>query len=131
MSESEYSESLNPQKALIWRTVHLDNIAWILKHGLHCGNSSAVSPPNWIHIGNTELIDKRENHPVLVGQGGYLNDYVYYLSESTHAFFKMSLASLSCLASFSNYKICCCSGESWRLLEPVGLASRIYLSNVE
>ena len=75
MTEREYSESLNPQKALIWRIVHLDNIAWVLEHGLHCGNSSTVSP-NWTHIGNTELIDKRANHPVPVGQGGYLNDYV-------------------------------------------------------
>ena len=60
---------------MIWRIVHLDNIAWVLEHGLHCGNSPTTSP-NWVHIGNTELIDKRSNHPVPVGQGGYLNDYV-------------------------------------------------------
>ena len=35
----DYSASLNPQKALIWRIVHRDNIPWILDNGLHCGNS--------------------------------------------------------------------------------------------
>jgi hypothetical protein len=30
-----YSETLNPQKALIWRIVHRANIPWILDNGLH------------------------------------------------------------------------------------------------
>lgn len=54
--------SLNPEKALIWRIVHRDNLPWILDNGLHCGNS-AVKAPNWVNIGNPELIDKRANHP--------------------------------------------------------------------
>lgn len=70
-----YSQTLNPQKALIWRIVHRDNIPWILDNGLHCGNS-AVHAPHWVHIGNPELIDKRATHPVPVGAGGFLNDYV-------------------------------------------------------
>ena len=54
------------------------------------------------------------------------------LSGSTHApFLKYQLASLSCLTSFSKSRIRCCSGESCLLLEPVGLVSRIHLSNVE
>lgn len=71
----DYSQALNPQKALIWRIVHRDNIPWILDNGLHCGNSTAQAS-NWVHIGNPELIDKRAAHPVPVGMGGYLNDYV-------------------------------------------------------
>ena len=43
----DYSASLNPQKALIWRIVHRDNIPWILDNGLHCGNS-LVQAENWI-----------------------------------------------------------------------------------
>ncbi|MDP4455878.1 DarT ssDNA thymidine ADP-ribosyltransferase family protein, partial [Escherichia coli] len=54
----DYSASLNPQKALIWRIVHRDNIPWILDNGLHCGNS-LVQAENWINIGNPELIGKR------------------------------------------------------------------------
>lgn len=71
----DYSDSLNPSKALIWRIVHRDNIPWILKNGLHCGNNTKHSP-NWIHIGNPELIDKRAKHTVPHGPGGVLNDYV-------------------------------------------------------
>lgn len=71
----DYRKTLNPQKALIWRIVHRDNIPWLLDNGLHCGNS-AVQAANWVHIGNPELTDKRAAHPVPVGVGGVLNDYV-------------------------------------------------------
>lgn len=71
----DYSQTLNPQKALIWRIMHRDNIPWILDHGLQCANSSLQSP-NWVPIGNPELINKRAIHPVPVGCGGFLNDYV-------------------------------------------------------
>ena len=67
--------SLNPDKALIWRIVHGDNLPWILDNGLHCGNS-AVRSPQWVSIGNQELIDRRGTHPVPVAPGGLLNDYV-------------------------------------------------------
>jgi hypothetical protein len=66
---------LNPEKALIWRIVHRDNLPWILDNGLHCGNST-VKAPDWVHIGNPELIDKRAHHPVPLPPSGYLNDYV-------------------------------------------------------
>ena len=67
--------NLNPEKALIWRIVHRDNVPWILDNGLHCGNSAAKAP-GWVNIGNPELIDKRANHPVPMPPGGWLNDYV-------------------------------------------------------
>lgn len=34
MPPNEY-KNLNPEKALIWRIVHRDNLPWILEHGLH------------------------------------------------------------------------------------------------
>ena len=55
--------------------MHKDNIDWILDNGLHCGNSK-IKSPNWVSIGNAELIDKRASHLVSVGSGGMLNDYV-------------------------------------------------------
>lgn len=70
-----YKNSLNAQKALIWRIVHKDNIPWILQHGLHAGNSS-IQSPDWVHIGNPELTDKRAKHQVPLPPGGVLNDYV-------------------------------------------------------
>lgn len=71
----DYSKTLNLEKALIWRIVHRDNIPWILDNGLHCGNSH-IKSANWVDIGNTELINKRANHPVPVGMGGFLNNFV-------------------------------------------------------
>lgn len=67
--------SLNPDKSLIWRIVHRDNLPWIWENGLHCGNGQARSP-NWVNIGNADLITKRGTHPVPVPPGGVLNDYV-------------------------------------------------------
>lgn len=67
--------NLNPEKALIWRIVHRQNLPWIWDNGLHCGNS-AVRSETWVNIGNEDLIDKRKNHCVPVPPGGTLNDYV-------------------------------------------------------
>jgi hypothetical protein len=67
--------NLNPQKALIWRILHRTNLPWVLEHGVHCGNS-AVRSPQWVSIGNPELIHKRAEHQVPAPPGGVLNDYV-------------------------------------------------------
>lgn len=71
----DYSATLNPEKALIWRIVHRNNIPWILDNGLYCSNSQ-IQSPNWEAIGNTELIQKRATHPVPITPFGCLNDYV-------------------------------------------------------
>ncbi|MCW5623726.1 MAG: DUF4433 domain-containing protein [Burkholderiales bacterium] len=67
--------NLNPQKAFIWRILHRSNLPWVFEHGVHCG-SSAVRSPQWVSIGNQELIDKRAAHAVPIAPGGMLNDYV-------------------------------------------------------
>ncbi|MHB8252799.1 MAG: type II toxin-antitoxin system toxin DNA ADP-ribosyl transferase DarT [Acidiferrobacter sp.] len=67
--------NLNPEKALIWRIVHRDNLAWVLDHGLHCANSGVLSP-NYVNIGNADLIDKRRHRVVPIAPGGTLADYV-------------------------------------------------------
>lgn len=66
---------IDPNKARIWRIIHRDNLPWTLANGLHCANSATRSP-DWISIGNSELISKRARHPVPVPPGGVLNDYV-------------------------------------------------------
>src|ERR1035437_6684336 len=76
------SKDLNPQKALIFRIVHRDNVPWILDHGLHCRNSGNVDP-NYVEIGNPDLISKRNHHFVPKPPGGTLSDYVpFYLLHS-------------------------------------------------
>ena len=67
--------SLNPERALIWRIVHRDNLPWILENGLHCSNGGTQAS-EWVSIGSPELIAKRANHPVPLPPGGFLNDYV-------------------------------------------------------
>lgn len=66
---------LNPERALIWRITHRRNLPWILTNGLHAGNSAARSP-DWVTIGNEELISRRAQRSVPLPPGGMLNDYV-------------------------------------------------------
>ncbi|HDS1817172.1 TPA: DUF4433 domain-containing protein [Pseudomonas putida] len=66
---------LNPDKALIWRIVHRDNLPWILDNGLHCDNSG-MQATQWVNIDNTELLDKRRSRHVPIAPGGVLADYV-------------------------------------------------------
>lgn len=67
--------NLNPDKALIWRITHRRNLPWILTNGLHAGNGGTRSP-DWVTIGNEELIDRRAHRVVPLPPGGVLNDYV-------------------------------------------------------
>lgn len=69
------SKSLNPEKALIFRIVHRENVPWILDHGVHCG-SSATRNPHYVTIGNAELISKRTSRAIPVHPHGTLDDYV-------------------------------------------------------
>jgi hypothetical protein len=69
------SSALTPQKALIFRITHRDNIAWALDNGLHCRNSETIDP-KYVEIGNPELIDKRRYRIVPRPPGGTLSDYV-------------------------------------------------------
>lgn len=69
------SKDLTLEKALIFRIAHRDNIPWILDHGLHCKNSKVLDP-NYVEIGNLELISKRDKHPVVPLPSGTLSDYI-------------------------------------------------------
>lgn len=67
---------VNAEKALIFRIVHVANVPWILDHGgLHCRNSPKQDP-NYVNIGNVDLIDRRSRRTVPVPPGGTLSDYV-------------------------------------------------------
>lgn len=69
------SKDLNPDKALIFRIVHRDNLAWILDHGLHCRNAS-VQDPHYVNIGNPELIERRTTREIDIAPYGTLSDYI-------------------------------------------------------
>jgi len=69
------SKALTPEKALIFRIVHRDNVEWILDNGLHCASSQILSP-TYVAIGNPDLIDRRKSRAVTEPPGGLLSDYV-------------------------------------------------------
>lgn len=70
-----FSRTLSPEKALIFRITHRDNVRWILVNGLHC-QTSDVNDPNFVSIGNPELIDRRTHRAVEIPPNGTLADYV-------------------------------------------------------
>ena len=57
---------LTPEEALIFRVTHIDNVAWILEHGLYC-KASDLQDPNFVAIGNPDLIQKRTQRRVPMG----------------------------------------------------------------
>ena len=67
--------NLNSDNAYIFRITHIQNISWILRNGLHCRNSEHADP-EFVSIGNPDLISKRGNRPVPIEPGGTLSDYI-------------------------------------------------------
>ena len=69
-----YEDLINPEKALIFRIVHQENVSAILRIGCHC--RSAQNGGEYVEIGNPELIQKRTSREVPCRPGGTLSDYV-------------------------------------------------------
>ena len=69
------NQNLTKENAFVFRITHIENVAWILEHGLHCRNST-IRDPNFRTIGDPDLIDKRNGRIVKVPPGGTLSDYV-------------------------------------------------------
>ncbi len=74
---------LNPEKALIFRIVHKDNIGEVLKSGCKCRNA-VMAQMGYTEIGNQELIQRRTQRIVPCFPGGTLSDYVpFYFTPYT------------------------------------------------
>lgn len=69
------ADQLNAKKALIFRITHIANVPWIMRNGLHCKNSG-IQDPDFVRIGNAELIAKRTMREIPVPPGGTLSDYI-------------------------------------------------------
>lgn len=65
-----------PETIWLYRIVHIDNLEYLLQHGMfHPEHSKA--DPNYINIGDSELIIKRNDYPVgIVPPGETLGRYV-------------------------------------------------------
>ncbi|MEN9855068.1 MAG: hypothetical protein RLZZ157_194 [Pseudomonadota bacterium] len=69
------SHELTPEKARIWRIVHINNLASIFRNGFLSRNKSVLGG-QYHEIGNQELIKKRTSRKVPIAPGGTLSDYV-------------------------------------------------------
>ena len=67
--------TLSPEKALIFRIVHRDNVPWLLDHGIHAPQGREFDPHHR-NIGNLDLIDRRSRRTVVGTNNGTLSDYV-------------------------------------------------------
>jgi hypothetical protein len=82
-------KDLCPEKAMIFRIVHRDNVPWIIQHGLHCRNSAVVAA-NYIQIGNPDLIERRRQRIVPAPPAGMLSDYVpFYFTPFSPMFYNI------------------------------------------
>ena len=66
---------LTPERSLIFRLTHVDNLPWNLANGLHCQTSN-VRDPNFVEIGNPDLIERRPAKRIPVAPGETLAHYV-------------------------------------------------------
>ncbi len=75
------------QRTLIYRITHLDNVPWILDHGLHCATGATLDP-NFVSIGNPDLIGRRGTRDIPADPRGTLDDYVpfYFCTHSVMLF---------------------------------------------
>ena len=65
---------ISPERALVFRITHIDNMRWIIKNGLHCRNGR--QDPSFVTIGNPDIIGRRDRQPVPVEPRGTLSDYI-------------------------------------------------------
>lgn len=69
------SAELKQEKALIFRATHIQNLRWALRHGLHCSRSGTLDP-NFISVGNSDLIAKRTDRTIPPEHTTCLSDYI-------------------------------------------------------
>lgn len=74
-ARSAMTDNLRPDKALIFRITHKNNIEWILHNGLVSTNSTHFDP-NFVQIGSPDLIEKRRSREIPVPPHGTLQDYI-------------------------------------------------------
>lgn len=84
------SINLTPERGLLFRITHIANLPWLLANGLHCA-SSIVADPDFVAIGNPELIGKRTHRAVPIPPGGVLADYVpFYFTPKSPMLYNIS-----------------------------------------
>ncbi len=66
---------LTPQNAYIFRIIAIQNLPHILEHGIPCRNCKPQNP-DFVNIGGSDIIEKRDSRSVPLAPYGSLSDYV-------------------------------------------------------
>ncbi len=69
------TDILTPERALIFRITHRNNVPWIMQHGVHC-TASEVRDPGFVSIGKAALIDARSERQLGAPCKGPLRKHV-------------------------------------------------------
>ncbi len=65
-----------PNILRLYRIVHIDNVDYLLRHGMYTRHDP-MADPNYINIGDSGLIQQRNDHPVgIAPPNGNLGEYV-------------------------------------------------------
>lgn len=64
-----------PNPLWLYRIIHCDNLDFILKNGIYV-RSHAKHDPDYIHIGNVDIISVRENFKVKLDGYGKIGEYI-------------------------------------------------------
>ena len=67
---------ISRERALLFRITHVENMPWLLRHGLH--PATGRRDPTFVSIGDAELIGKRMRKPVPLAPRGTLANYVSF-----------------------------------------------------
>ena len=66
-----------PNPVYLYRILDYRNLDFVLKHGINCP-SSILKDPDYINIGNKDVIGKRGNTTISVVPGGDIHNYVSF-----------------------------------------------------
>ncbi len=78
-----------PIPTLLYRIVHFQNIEFILRNGIYT-RAHANHDPNYVNIGDTQLIADRHEYPVKLEGYGNLGDYVpFYFGPHSPMLYKI------------------------------------------
>jgi len=79
-----------PDKILIFRITHINNLDHILEHGIYTANS-IYSNPDYINIGDISLIETRKTIHAPNPPGGTLEDYIpFYLGPRSPMLYRIA-----------------------------------------
>ena len=92
------------EKAWIFRITDVRNVSWVLRNGLHSQNSGRTDP-DYVRIGNQDLIASRASRCVPIAPYGALADYIpFYFTPYSMMMYNITTGYRG-IPKIANYKI--------------------------